>query len=75
MPVGCAGYWLADVVAGSGPSILCHPGAGGTIAWADFDRRLAVAICHNRMFPGAAADAHPFIPLALAIRELVAENH
>jgi CubicO group peptidase (beta-lactamase class C family) len=35
-----------------------HPGAGGSIAWADPDKRLAVSIAHNRMFvpPNTAQD-------------------
>jgi len=53
MPVGVGGYWIsAPGVSMSGPlegTILCHPGAGGTIAWADIETGLAAAICHNRM--------------------------
>jgi CubicO group peptidase (beta-lactamase class C family) len=46
--VGVGGYWLAaDGVAGRG-RILCHPGLGASLGWADLDNRLAVAICHNR---------------------------
>ena len=43
---------------GHNPKTIGHPGAGGSIAWADPDKRLAVAICHNRMFlpPNAAQD-------------------
>jgi len=29
---------------------LCHPGMGGNIGWADPDTKLAVGMCHNRMF-------------------------
>jgi len=46
--VGVGGYWLAaDGVVGSG-RILCHPGLGNSVGWADLDNKLAVAICHNR---------------------------
>lgn len=55
VPIGWAGFWLggADAPPVSAPRnmrALCHPGMGGSIGWADPDRRLAVAFCHNRMF-------------------------
>lgn len=55
VPIGWAGYWLggADAPPVSSPRnmrALCHPGMGGSIGWADPDRKLAVAFCHNRMF-------------------------
>ena len=54
VPIGWAGFWLGGerppVSAPRNPRALCHPGMGGSIAWADPDRRLAVAFCHNRMF-------------------------
>jgi hypothetical protein len=46
--VSTGGFWLAaDGVVGRG-RILCHPGLGGSIGWADLDNRVAVAMCHNR---------------------------
>ena len=54
--VGVGGYYLhADQqrIISPGPSdrrVLCHPGAGGSIGWADVDARVSIAICHNRMF-------------------------
>jgi CubicO group peptidase (beta-lactamase class C family) len=61
-----AGFWLGGNTQpenlgrqiGNNPRAIGHPGAGGSIAWADPDKRLAVAICHNRMFlpPNAAQD-------------------
>ncbi|MGE0417770.1 MAG: serine hydrolase domain-containing protein [Acetobacteraceae bacterium] len=61
-----AGFWLGGNTQpanlgrqiGTNPRAIGHPGAGGSIAWADPDRRLAVAITHNRMFvpPNAAQD-------------------
>ena len=55
--MGTAGLWVGGVkdpkypfrLAGLNPRTVFHPGAGGAIAWADPDARLAVAICHNRM--------------------------
>ncbi|HKD69564.1 MAG TPA: serine hydrolase domain-containing protein [Candidatus Binataceae bacterium] len=67
--VGTAGYWLggptAPSVVGSNPRTLHHPGAGGSIGWANPHTRLAGAICHNRMFN---APQDPFGPIAEAIR-------
>jgi CubicO group peptidase (beta-lactamase class C family) len=46
--VGAGGFWLeADGVVGRG-RILCHPGLGNSVGWADLDNRVAVSICHNR---------------------------
>lgn len=69
LPVGTGGLWLeAPGVAEEG-RVLAHPGAGGAVAWADLDRGLAVAICHDRMFHGGPE--HPFRALAEAVRGLV----
>jgi CubicO group peptidase (beta-lactamase class C family) len=77
--IGIGGYFLggeyppAEPVVGAGSTVLCSPGAGGSIAWADFESGLSVAICHNRMFdnnPPLRADSHPFIALGDAIRGL-----
>jgi len=60
------GFWLGGNTQpenlgrqiGNNLRAIGHPGAGGSIAWADADHRLAVAICHNRMFlpPNTAQD-------------------
>jgi CubicO group peptidase (beta-lactamase class C family) len=54
VPIGWAGFWLGGetppVLAPRNAHALCHPGMGGSIGWADIERRLAVAFCHNRMF-------------------------
>jgi len=74
--VGTAGFWLGGTagaaedpcqLVGRNPRTICHPGAGGSIAWANPDARLAVAICHNRMThaPGAA-----FGPVKEAVEEV-----
>ena len=72
--IGTAGYWLggptAPAVAGPNLRTLCHPGAGGSIGWANTDLRLAGAICHNRMFN---PPEDPFAPIARAIRETFGE--
>jgi CubicO group peptidase (beta-lactamase class C family) len=73
--VGTAGYWLGGEVAadypyrlvGNNPRTLYHPGAGGSIAWADPDVKLAVAILHNRM-THAPSDA--FAPIRDAIEQV-----
>jgi CubicO group peptidase (beta-lactamase class C family) len=72
MPVGTGGFWLrAPDVTPTDPEdrpILAHPGAGGTISWAELDTRLSVSILHNRQFPGSAEP--PFRALGAAIREV-----
>jgi CubicO group peptidase (beta-lactamase class C family) len=65
----------SEPVVGESRSVLCHPGAGGSIGWADTETGLAVAICHNRMFSTADKDPakNPFAQLGDAIREIAAE--
>jgi CubicO group peptidase (beta-lactamase class C family) len=71
--VGTAGYWLGGDVSddypyrlvGGNPRTLGHPGAGGSIGWADPDARLAVAICHNRM---THAPSEVFAPITDALQ-------
>jgi CubicO group peptidase (beta-lactamase class C family) len=79
--IGVGGYWLggptppAEPVIGVGPHTLASNGAGGSIAWADLDTGLAVAICHNRMFrimPPLPPDEHPFHEIGEYARSLVA---
>jgi CubicO group peptidase (beta-lactamase class C family) len=78
--IGVGGYWLggdsppAEPVIGTGPYTLASNGAGGSIAWADLDTGLAVAICHNRMFrinPPLPPDEHPFYEIGEFARSLV----
>ena len=78
--IGVGGYWLggptppAEPVIGSGVHTLASNGAGGSIAWADLDTGLAVAICHNRMFrisPPLPPDEHPFHEIGEYARSLV----
>ncbi len=81
--LGIGGYWVggehppAQVEPGNGPHVLCNPGAGGSISWADLDARLAVSICHNRMFrndPPVPVVDHPFWALGERMREIAAEH-
>ena len=78
--IGAGGYWLggetppAEPVIGTGAHTLASNGAGGSIAWADLDTGLAVAICHNRMFrisPPLPPDEHPFHEIGEYARSLV----
>jgi len=55
VPIAWSGYWLGGaknppVSAPRSMKALCHPGMGGNIGWADPDTKLAVGMCHNRMF-------------------------
>lgn len=76
--IGIGGLWTggphppAEPIVGENPRIVCHPGAGGTIAWADPDIGLAVAICHNRMYDRAtmSSSENPFVPLGDVIRKV-----
>jgi CubicO group peptidase (beta-lactamase class C family) len=82
--VGGRGYWLggpspaAYPIVGKGPAVLCSPGAGGSIAWADLDTGLSAAILHNMMHPeqmfSGDPDVNPFMRLADAIREVAAQR-
>jgi CubicO group peptidase (beta-lactamase class C family) len=66
IPIGRGGYWLGGHRVAS-TSAIWHPGAGGSIGWADLDRRLAVAICHNRMFNTHNPADDPILPITRAI--------
>ena len=60
---------MSTASVGTNPRTIYHPGAGGSIAWADPDARLAVAICHNRMFDTyVPAEKDPFVPIGNAVR-------
>jgi len=74
MPLSTSGYWLGnDAHVGThgfgGPRTFGHPGVGGTIAWADPDRNLSAAICHNRLRYARSAAEDPLLPIANAVRE------
>lgn len=72
MPLSEAGFWLGaalpPIAAVKNPKAICCPGAGGSIGWADLDRRISVAICHNRMLNKRGSLDHPLVLVADAIR-------
>jgi CubicO group peptidase (beta-lactamase class C family) len=74
LAIGIGGYWLANPASptvsavGRNPRTFCHPGAGGSIGWADPDTRMAVAICHNRMFNATTLESNHHAPIADALR-------
>ena len=73
MPLGLGGLWIEapGVVPSGQGGVLAHPGVGGSVAWAELDRGLSVAICHDRMFASAAEHPnHPFSAIADAVHEL-----
>jgi len=72
LPLSIAGFWLGGdhppVAAAKYPRAICHPGAGNSIAWADPETRLAVAICHNRMHNPRTLEEDSILPIANAVR-------
>lgn len=66
IPISTGGYWLGGHRV-SGPRAIWHPGAGGSIGWADPDQQLAVAICHNRMFNARDPQDDPILPISKAV--------
>ena len=69
-----AGFWLAGNsqpenlgrLTGTNPNAFGHPGAGSSIAWADPDKRIAVAILHNRMLQPPATSQDPIRAAVMA---------
>lgn len=72
LPLSIAGFWLGGdhtpVASPKYPRAICHPGAGNSIAWADPQTGLAVAICHNRMFNPRTVEEDAILPIADAVR-------
>jgi CubicO group peptidase (beta-lactamase class C family) len=68
-PIGQAPPPIAMVPAGRNPHVFGHPGAGGSIGWADPDARLAVAMTHNRMFRASSPQENPLVPIGQAVRK------
>jgi len=71
IPVGRAGWWVggpgSSLPVGEGPNVLYNPGAGGSLAFADIDQRLAFAFTHNNM--GASVDG--LVGLVTAVRAFI----
>ena len=55
-------------VIGRNPRAFGHPGAGGSIGWADPDAHLAVAIVKNRMLAPATPEDNPLVEIADEVR-------
>jgi CubicO group peptidase (beta-lactamase class C family) len=81
--VGQFGYWVGDAteaavpVIGNGPNVICHPGVGGFIGWADLDRGLGAAICLNTLIPShppPPPEAHPLSAIGEALRDIAEET-
>lgn len=72
VPVAIGGYWLgggrSPVAAARDRSVICHPGMGGSIGFADLDNRLSFAFCHNRLIGGRAPDQDPAVIIANVVR-------
>lgn len=72
VPLGIAGFWLGGeqppVAAAKHSRVLCHPGAGNSVGFADPVTRLAVAIAHNRMQAPRTREEDTALILADAIR-------
>jgi CubicO group peptidase (beta-lactamase class C family) len=72
LPISVGGYWLGGantpVCSAASPRALCHPGQGGSIGWADPDTKVAVAICHNKLFNANSPAEDPILPIANAVR-------
>lgn len=77
--IGVGGYWLSgpapegEAAVGDTRTAICHPGAGGSIAWADLETGVSAAVCHSRLFTPSMLgthDEHPFLALGAAIRSI-----
>ena len=73
IPISIGGFWLGGaytpVASAKHPRALCHPGQGGSIGWADPKTKLAVAICHNKLFNATSIENDPILPIANAVRD------
>jgi CubicO group peptidase (beta-lactamase class C family) len=77
LPISSGGYWLGSdhtrTQTVGNPRALCHPGAGGSIGWADPDNNVAVAICLNRMYNCKSREDDTVLPIAIAVREALGQ--
>lgn len=67
LPVGVGGLWIEAPGVAPGRTVLAHPGAGSSIAWAELGLGLSVAICHDRM---TARPGPSFLAIANAVRAI-----
>lgn len=71
LPISIGGFWLGGsfppIATALTPRTIFHPGQGNSVGWADPDRRIAVAICHNRMFNGITPEADTLLPVVQAV--------
>ena len=78
LPISLGGFWLGGdyppVCSVKSPRAICHPGQGGSIGWADPESKLAVAICHNRLFNATSVAEDAILPIAEAIRASLGFN-
>lgn len=73
LPLSIGGFWLGmnegSTITARDEHVLCHPGAGNTQAWADPETRLAVSICHNRMYKPGSPEEDGALAISNAIRK------
>jgi CubicO group peptidase (beta-lactamase class C family) len=73
VPVSLGGYWLGGpnppVAAAMDRAVLCHPGMGGSIGFAEPRRRLAFAFCHNRLHSSRPPARDPAVQAANLVRD------
>lgn len=71
--IGQGGFWLGapntPVASARDSHVLCHPGMGGSIGWADPRSKLAVAITHNRMHNAACVEDDYILPISNCLKE------
>ena len=72
LPLSIGGFWLGmpegSTAAARDAHVICHPGAGNTMAWADRNTKLAVSVCHNRMYKPSAPHEDGVLMIANALR-------
>ncbi|MBB4614275.1 CubicO group peptidase (beta-lactamase class C family) [Novosphingobium taihuense] len=72
VPLSIAGFWLGgktfSTAAAKHRRVVCHPGAGNCIGFADQETGLAVAIAHNRMQVAMSPEEDTMVMIADAIR-------
>jgi CubicO group peptidase (beta-lactamase class C family) len=71
VPISIGGYWLGGqfppAALAISPRAIWHPGAGNSVGYADFERNLAVAVCHNRMLNATDPAQDTVLPILRAV--------